>query len=49
MFILHVAYVCFDQDSKEAVWVASHGWAELESLDDFEDPNSLRRLLLLRR
>jgi hypothetical protein len=47
LFILHVAYGCFDLDSREALWVARHGWAELEDVKDFEDANLLRRLLLL--
>jgi hypothetical protein len=38
---------CFDLDSREALWVSEHGWAEPENTDDFEDANLLRRLLPL--
>lgn len=45
LFIQDVAYGCFDQGSKEAVWAARHGWAELGSFDNIEEANILRKLL----
>ena len=45
LFIQDVAYGCFEPGSKEAIWVAEHGWAELESFPDIEDANLLKRLL----
>jgi hypothetical protein len=47
LFIQDVAYGCFDQGSKEARWVAAHGWAELTNFDDIEDANLLERQLPL--
>lgn len=45
LFIQDVAYGCFDRDSKEALWVARHGWSELAGFDDVEHANLLKRLL----
>ena len=45
LFIQDEAYGCFDQGSKEAIWVAGHGWAELANFVDIEDANLLKRLL----
>ncbi|KFZ24795.1 hypothetical protein V502_00736 [Pseudogymnoascus sp. VKM F-4520 (FW-2644)] len=45
LFIQDVAYGCFDQGSKEAVWATRHGWAELGSSDNIEEANILRKLL----
>lgn len=45
LFIQGVAYGCFEPSSKEAIWVARHGWADLANLEDIEDANLLRRLL----
>lgn len=47
LFIQDVAYGCFNQDSKEALWIVEHGWAELASFDDIEDANLLQTLLPL--
>ncbi|KAJ5810375.1 uncharacterized protein N7503_002593, partial [Penicillium pulvis] len=44
LFIQDIAYGCFDEGSKEAIWVAEHGWAELTNFD-VEDANLLKRLL----
>ena len=49
LFIQDTAYGCFDEGSKEAVWVATHGWVELANFDSIEDANLLRRLLPLGR
>lgn len=43
-FIREVAYGCFDQDSKEANWLAAHGWAEFANLNDVEDANLVKTL-----
>ena len=45
LFIQDVAYGSFDEYSKEAVWAARHGWAELGSSDNIEEANILRKLL----
>ena len=47
LFIQDVAYGCFDQGSKEAIWVSGHGWAKLTNFEDIEDANLLKRLLPL--
>lgn len=44
LFIQDTAYGCFDEGSKEAIWIAKHGWAELTNVDDIEDANLLRGL-----
>ncbi|KAH8589522.1 hypothetical protein B0O99DRAFT_636687 [Bisporella sp. PMI_857] len=47
LFIQDVAYGCFDQGSREALWIAGHGWAELINSDGTEDANLLERQLPL--
>jgi hypothetical protein len=47
LFIQDVAYGCFDEGSKEALWVARHGWAELVNHDNIEEANLLKRILPL--
>lgn len=47
LFIQDVAYGCFNKGSKEALWAARHGWAELGSLGNIEEANILRKLLPL--
>lgn len=44
-FLQDTAYGCFDQDSKEAIWIARHGWADSADSDNIEDKNLLRGLL----
>ena len=47
LFLQDTAYGCFDRNSKEAVRVARHGWAELADSNNIEDENLLKRLLPL--
>lgn len=44
-FIQDIAYGCFDAGSREARWIAEHGWAELTDFNDVEDANLLKMLM----
>lgn len=45
LFIQDVAYGCLDPGSREALWLAEHGWAELANIPDIEDENLLKRFV----
>jgi len=45
LVISDVAYGCLDRDSREARWLAEHGWADLQGPDDVEEVNILNVVL----
>lgn len=49
LFIQDTTYGCFENGEREAIWIARHGWAELNGRWDVEDANLLRGLLPLDR
>jgi hypothetical protein len=48
LFIQDIAYGCFEEGSKEAMWAAGHGWAKFGKVEDYGDANLLKRLVPLK-